>query len=593
MLPTFDNEMAEILDSFLVETREILERLGQDLLALEKGDTGAELLNSVFRAVHTVKGTSSFLGLDQMTELAHSFEDVLNKLRKGDLTVTPGRMDVMLEAYDAMKVLLQKIEVKDSSPADLNPILEKLSTVSGGLASSTPVVVPKPAASEEVPERQEPPPLQASREQEQAEPHATPPAPQTGANPSGSAPAKVVDSTIRVDVGRLDNLMNLVGELVLGRNRLTQIAMQSNQEHEGTPLAKTLADTSSQIDFITTELQMAVMKTRMVPVAKVFNKLPRLIRDLMKETGKDIDLQIVGEETELDKTIIEELNDPLIHIIRNAADHGIESPDVRSEAGKTRRGTVKVSAAHEGNHIVIAIEDDGHGMDPEKLKQKAIEKGLITEAQAREMSKRDAFNLIFGAGFSTAAKVTNVSGRGVGMDVVRTNIAKLKGIVEIESEVGGGSKFIIKLPLTLAIIQALLVSANKEIYCIPLASVLEVVRVRSSDISTINGREVVRLRNSVLPLARIGQVLGTTRDGEHVEWIYIVVVGLAEQRLGIVVESMIGQKEVVIKSLGGYLGSVSGIAGSTILGDGQVIMIIDVAEFMRLCAEHPDSRRKT
>jgi two-component system chemotaxis sensor kinase CheA len=306
----------------------------------------------------------------------------------------------------------------------------------------------------------------------------------------------------------------------------------------------------------------------------------------MKETGKELELIVAGKETELDKSIIEELNDPLVHLVRNAGDHGIESPADRRAAGKPEKGTITVRAEHEGNHIVISVGDDGHGMDPEKLKAKAIEWGVLKEAQAREMSSTDAFNLIFAPGFSTAAKVTNVSGRGVGMDVVRTNIIKLKGIIEIESELGKGSKFIVKLPLTLAIIQALLVEAAKEVFCIPLEEVLEVVRIEARDISTIGGREVVRLRKTVLPLARLHRVMGTTANGsKQDEWIYIVVVGLAQQRLGIVVDSMLGQKEVVIKSLGGYLGTVPGIAGSTILGDGRVIMIIDVGEMMKLFAD--------
>ena len=358
------------------------------------------------------------------------------------------------------------------------------------------------------------------------------------------------------------------------------------RNYEGIPLAKELTETSSQIDFITTELQMAVMKTRMVPIAKVFNKLPRMVRDLMKETGREIELRISGEETELDKTIIEELNDPLVHLMRNASDHGIEPREDRRRAGKPEKGTITVRAEHEGNHIVISVADDGKGMDPEKLKAKAIERGMITEAQAREMSRTDAFNLIFAPGFSTAAKVTNVSGRGVGMDVVRTNITKLKGIIEVESEPGKGSKIIIKLPLTLAIIQALLVEVAHEVFSVPLESVLEVVRIQPKDIGTVSGREVVRLRNTVLPLARLNRVMGTASNGHSGEWMYIVVVGLAQQRLGLVVDSLLGQKEVVIKSLGGYLGTLPGIAGSTILGDGRVIMIIDVGELMKLSAEH-------
>lgn len=600
--PAFDNEMAEILESFIVETREIFEKFGQDLITLEKGVTDGELLNAIFRAVHTVKGTSSFLGLEQMTQLAHSFEDVLNKVRRGELQVSSDKMDVMFDAYDVMKELLAQIEARNIQHIDLDPILVRLRGISqGASAPAAPPAPPKPPPVQGTPEtdREVPPPGVAEaavKAPSAASPQQTAPAhvpAQTVAAPTATAthPAettvpKAVDTTIRVDVVRLDSLMNLVGELVLGRNRLTQIAHQLSQQYEGASFSKDLTETSSQIDFITTELQMAVMKTRMVPIAKVFNKLPRLVRDLMKETGKDLDLVVVGEETELDKSIIEELNDPLVHLLRNAGDHGVESPADRRAAGKPEKGIITVRAEHEGNHIVISVSDDGRGMDPEKLKAKAIEKGMLTEAQARELSNTDAFNLVFAPGFSTAAKVTNVSGRGVGMDVVRTNITKLKGIIEIESELGKGSKFIVKLPLTLAIIQALLVEVTKEVFSIPLESVLEVVRIEKKDINTIGGREVVRLRNTVLPLARLNRVMGTAANGSKQDgWIYIVVVGLAQQRLGIVVDSMLGQKEVVIKSLGGYLGTVPGVAGSTILGDGRVIMIIDVGEMMKLFAD--------
>jgi len=589
--PVFDNEMAEILESFIVETREILDRLGQDLMLLEKGNAGGDLLNTIFRAVHTIKGTSSFLGLEQMTELAHVFEDVLNKLRRGEITMNSGKMDVMLEAYDIIKELLRQIEEKNIRRIDLTGIVARLRVIGqvGGAPAEVPAsapvagasavpaapVVELPAAAPQAGAAVEMPSVQA--------------APQPAEHPVAaavSAQPRVADTTIRVDVGRLDGLMNLVGELVLGRNRLTQIAHQMVQDYEGIPLSKELTETSSQIDFITTELQMAVMKTRMVPIAKVFNKLPRMVRDLMKETGREIELRISGEETELDKTIIEELNDPLVHLMRNASDHGIEPREDRRRAGKPEKGSITVCAEHEGNHIVISVADDGKGMDQEKLKAKAIERGMITEAQAREMSRTDAFNLIFAPGFSTAAKVTNVSGRGVGMDVVRTNITKLKGIIEVESEPGKGSKIIIKLPLTLAIIQALLVEVAHEVFSVPLESVLEVVRIQPKDIGTVSGREVVRLRNTVLPLARLNRVMGTGSNGHSGEWMYIVVVGLAQQRLGLVVDSLLGQKEVVIKSLGGYLGTLPGIAGSTILGDGRVIMIIDVGELMKLSAEH-------
>ncbi|MBI5472715.1 MAG: chemotaxis protein CheA [Ignavibacteriae bacterium] len=581
----FDPEMAEILDSFLVETNEIMERLGQDLLKLEKTPEDNDLHNTIFRAVHTVKGTSSFLGFDQMTTLAHRAEDVLNKIRRHDLPVTRSLMDVLFAAYDLLKNLLQRIEARNDDPVDLTSTLQQLEAVNGGgevAAAPPPASDPTPVSTEGTApptESSTPAPIESStpepvQEVKPAEKEQSPVAPVIS-----SAKA---ESTIRVDVNRLDGLMNLVGELVLGRNRLSQIAEQVAERDENSPYSKDLAETSSQIDLITTELQMAVMKTRMVPVSKVFNKLPRLVRDLCKETGKDINLEMFGEDTELDKSIIEELNDPLVHILRNSSDHGVEPQEDRTRAGKSATGTIIVKAEHEGNHIVISVSDDGRGMDPEKLKLKAIEKGLITEAKARDMSKLEAFDLIFAPGFITAQKVTNVSGRGVGMDVVRTNISRLKGIIEIDSEIGRGTTIRLKLPLTLAIIQGLLGETAGEIYCIPLSSVIEVVRVKHHEISTIHGKEVIRLRNIVLPLARLSNVFDVRKGGEEADWIYVIVIGLAEQRLGIVVDSLIGQREVVIKSLGEYLGNISGVAGSTILGDGKVIMILDVAQFIHL-----------
>lgn len=564
-----NNEMVEILESFLVETREIFDRLGQDLLELEKRPTDKDLQNTIFRAVHTVKGTSSFIGFEQLTELAHVFEDVLNKIRKGELSVTSDIMDVMFEAFDIMKELLHRIQTNNAEQMNLTGILATLQRISRAQKDEDAPLSQQPAT-ETKPQSQELKP----------------------ALPNVPTAQKSIDSTIRVDIARLDSLMNLVGELVLGRNRLSQLAHQMNQQFEGMPGFKELNETSAQIDFITTELQMAVMKTRMVPIAKVFNKLPRLIRDLSKEMGKEINLQLFGEETELDKSIIEELNDPLVHILRNAADHGIEAPHERIAAGKPQQGTVIIKAEHEGNHIVISIADDGKGMDPETLKRKGIEKGLITEAESKEMTKSEAYSLIFEPGFSTAAIVTSVSGRGVGMDVVRTNITKLKGTIDIESEVGVGTKFVIKLPLTLAIIQGLLVESRNEVFVIPLASVVEVVRVRQSEMSTIAGREVIRLRDAVLSLTRIEEVFGNAVGKKEFEWIYIVVVGVAEQRVGIVVDSLLGQREVVIKSLGGYLGSARGIAGSTILGDGRVIMILDVGQFLSLTTEKANTRHE-
>ena len=587
-MPTFDTEMAEIVESFIIESNEILEKLGPDLLALEKNSTDKELHNVIFRAVHTLKGTSSFLGFEQMTHLSHKCEDVLNKIRRGELQVTSDKMDVMFEAYDILKVLHQRIEAKNDEPVELTGVVARLEAIAQGetvvtagvLAASTVETTSVAQPQEELEASDDP-----AETTDMSADNLTPKAREPADKQFSQAPqSKAADASIRVDVARLDTLMQLVGELVLGRNRLSQIAHNAGEQFENSSVTRELVETNSHIDVITTELQMAVMKTRMLPISKVFNKLPRLVREVSKEMNKDIDLVLVGEETELDKSLIEELNDPMVHLMRNAGDHGIETPQDRIAKGKPGKGTVIVKAAHEGNHIVISIQDDGKGMNPDKLKQKAFEKGMITEAEVRDMSPEDAFKLIFAPGFSTAEKVTNVSGRGVGMDVVRTNIQKLKGTIDIQSEVDKGSKFVMKLPLTLAIIQALLVEVNKEIFSIPLDSVLQVVRVAEDEVSTINGREVIRLRNSVLPLARLGEVLKVGRNGKHSDSMYIVVVGLAEKRLGIIVESLLGQKEVVIKSIGEYLGSIRGIAGSTILGDGRVIMIIDVGELMKLCA---------
>lgn len=569
----FDGEMAELLESFIIETNEIFEKLGPDLLALEKQPDNSELHNRIFRAVHTVKGTSGFLGFEQLAELAHVFEDVLNKIRRKELAVTAQRMDVMFSAFDSLKDLLAKIELRNTEPADLSSIITRLRDImhdDGKQAVPNVGTTAHSAPCNNISQEQEDSPVELKEQKKFNEQQSQP---QQG---------KLSESTIRVDVARLDELMNLVGELVLGRNRLSQITFKINETFEGNTLAKDLADASSQVDLITTELQMAVMKTRMVPIAKVFNKLPRLIRDLSRELKKEIDVEIFGEETELDKSIIEEINDPLVHILRNACDHGIETAEERIKKGKSPKGRIVIKAEQEGNNIVISIADDGKGIDSEKIKTKAVEKGLITVDQAFEMSKREALNLVFAPGFSTAEKVSNVSGRGVGMDVVKTNITKLKGIVDIESEVNVGTTITIKLPLTLAIIQGLLVQADAETFAVPLHTVVEVVRVQREEISTVNGYEVVRLRDTILPLARLSQIFSFGQQVQKSQWQYIVVIGLAEERLGIMVDSLLGQREVVIKPLGDYLGAVQGIAGSTILGDGKVIMIIDIGQFMQM-----------
>ncbi|MCQ2908425.1 chemotaxis histidine kinase/response regulator CheAY2 [Helicobacter pylori] len=389
-----------------------------------------------------------------------------------------------------------------------------------------------------------------------------------------------VEQTVRVDVRRLDHLMNLIGELVLGKNRLIRIYSDVEERYDGEKFLEELNQVVSSISAVTTDLQLAVMKTRMQPVGKVFNKFPRMVRDLSRELGKSIELIIEGEETELDKSIVEEIGDPLIHIIRNSCDHGIEPLEERKRLNKPETGKVQLSAYNEGNHIVIKISDDGKGLDPVMLKEKAIEKGVISERDAESMSDREAFNLIFKPGFSTAKVVSNVSGRGVGMDVVKTNIEKLNGIIEIDSEVGVGTTQKLKIPLTLAIIQALLVGVQEEYYAIPLSSVLETVRISQDEIYTVDGKSVLRLRDEVLSLVRLSDIFKVDAILESNSDVYVVIIGLADQKIGVIVDYLIGQEEVVIKSLGYYLKNTRGIAGATVRGDGKITLIVDVGAMM-------------
>ena len=578
--PIFADDIKEIVESFVVETHEIFEELDNDLLQLEQRPDDRELIDTIFRAVHTVKGTSGFLSLEQLSFLTHHFEDVLNKLRRSEIDFHASMMDVMFAAFDEMKVLLQQVIDRQLVTLDLDALVGQLKAISDGSFEAG-KAAPKEAekAAPEAKAAEKPAKAEAKPAPEPKKKETAPKAAE--AKQAVSASRKPTD-TIRVEVQRLDSLMDLVGELVLGRNRLLQLVSDMKSTDDTDELLRELSETNAQVDFITTELQTAVMHTRMVQIGRVFNKFPRVVRDLAKEFGKEIDLIIEGEETELDKSLVEEISDPLVHLVRNAADHGLELPEVREAAGKPRRGRMSLAAAHEGNHVVIEIEDDGAGIDVERVKKKAIERGLVTEKEAAEMTDSRAFELLFRAGFSTAKKVSKVSGRGVGMDVVKTNISRLNGTINITSTPGQGSRFTLKLPLTLAIIQSLLVRVGVETFAIPLHSVIEVVGLHDEDISTIRGREVITLREQVLPLMRIGEVLdvdGYTPDKTRT---FAVIVGIAHHRLGLVVDALTGQKEIVIKPLGNYLKKVAGVAGSTIMGDGRVIMILDVGELVRM-----------
>ena len=612
------DDMKEIMEDFLIEAFELIEQIDHDLVELESNPEDLELLNRIFRVAHTVKGSSSFLNFDVLTELTHHMEDVLNKARKGELKITPDIMDVVLESVDMMKGLLESIRDNGSDAAagiDIKNICVRLTQISEGEAPSAAAEAPAAPAPEPVKEPEPVAPAEeaapevsdaelsklsdseveaeierllkvrkAEDQARRASKGIAPKSPEEIAPATSAAPAPAPkpapsrerdadkkvpaassnsavaqEQTIRVEVKRLDHLMNLIGELVLGKNRLLKIYDDVEERYEGEKFLEELNQVVSSLSLVTTDIQLAVMKTRMLPIAKVFNKFPRMIRDLSRDLGKQIDLEISGEETELDKSIVEEIGDPLVHIIRNSCDHGIEDPETRKAMGKPEKGLVQLKAYNEGNHIVVEIVDDGKGLDADMLKSKSIEKGIITEREADAMSEKEAFGLIFRPGFSTAAKVTNVSGRGVGMDVVKTNIEKLNGIIDIESEVGKGTVMKLKIPLTLAIIQSLLVGTQEEFYAIPLASVLETVRVPIDDIYT------------------------KVFDGG--DQTYVVIIGVAEAKLGIIVDTLVGQEEIVIKSMGDYLQNIPGIAGATIRGDGRVTLIIDVGAMMEMAKD--------
>lgn len=554
----FGEEMEELMESFTIETEEILEKMDQDLIELEHNPEDDEILNSIFRGLHTIKGTSSFLGLDLVTKLSHNAEDVLNDLRKKVLPVSTEIMDTMLGTVDLLNDLIEDVKNKDLVNRDISSLITQLLAFRGELTGE---------------EKQEDYTAVENSKKN---------------NKVAKRSLKSSESTIRVDVERLDSLMNLVSEMVLRRNSLIQLSKRFDKNFDDSEMVDELTSTSGHISYLTTELQFAVMQTRMLPIGKVFNKFTRIVRDLSKESGKNIVLTIEGAETELDKSLIQEINDPLVHLIRNSVDHGIEPPEVRLELGKEEFGKVKLYAAQEGNSIIIGIEDDGKGLDTAMLKRKAVEKGIINQSEADRMSEKDAFNLILLPGFSTAEKVTNISGRGVGMDVVKTNISKLNGIIEINSELGKGTSIIIKLPLTLAIIQGLLVEVSGEIFVIPLGSVLETARFNVNETSHMNQMEAINLRGSILPLVRLDKLFNISKkeaDNEEESFLYVVVVGLAEQKLGLVVNRMLGQEEVVIKSLGEDLGKTKGVSGATIMGDGRVRMILEIRDLFEIATK--------
>lgn len=577
--------MDAIINEFIVESYENLDQLDQDLVGLEKDPGEKSILGSIFRTIHTIKGTCGFIGFSKLESVAHVGENLLSKLRDGELTLDPSITSALLAMVDAIRQMLSCIEEsQNEGDVDYSELIETLTTLLKGESAG---VAPAPAetssveaqvetqveASEEVaPVSQDEPPAQVLVPEIKSEesPAATP------AEPSGGVEKKqegrgMADTNIRVDVNLLDQLMNLVGELVLARNQILQFDTQGQDA--------TFTATTQHLNLVTTELQEGVMKTRMQPIGNVWSKFPRVVRDLATSCGKKIRLEMEGKETELDKTLIEAIKDPLTHIVRNSADHGIEGPEERKAAGKNEEGMLKLRAFHEGGQVNIEIIDDGGGIDPEKIKQKALDKSVITQDQAARMSDRELVNLVFAPGFSTAAKVTNVSGRGVGMDVVKTNIEKIGGTVDIQSKHKEGTTLKIKIPLTLAIIPALTVTTGGDRYAIPQVNLLELVLLEGEQavksVEFIQGAPVYRLRGHLLPLIYLNDELKVKKQEEN-DKINIVVLQADERQFGLVVEEVRDTEEIVVKPLSQQLKGIPAFSGATIMGDGKVALILDV-----------------
>jgi two-component system, chemotaxis family, sensor kinase CheA len=561
----------DIVREFLVESAENLDLLDRELVLLEKNPEDRGTLASIFRTIHTIKGTCGFLGFPRLESVAHVGENLLSRLRDGELALNPEITTALLRMVDAIRQMLESVEaVGSEGERDDEDLIKTLTELQQG-TSQTAAEGKPPAAVLSSERREDPHEQEAQADRSDVHAH-------EGAETSQAQSASrsgTSEASIRVDVGLLDKLMNLVGELVLARNQILQFTNTTGDAG--------LSATSQRLNLITTELQEGVMKTRMQPIGNIWSKFPRTVRDVATACGKQIRIEMEGKETELDKTIIEAIKDPLTHIVRNSADHGIEPPAKRVAVGKSAEGRLLLRAFHEGGQVNIEITDDGAGLDAEKIRRKALEKGLITAEQAAKMGERDCINLIFLPGFSTAEKVTNVSGRGVGMDVVKTNIEKIGGTVDVQSKAGVGTTVRMKIPLTLAIIPALIVTSGGDRYAIPQISLLELVRLEGEDalkgIELIQGIPVYRLRGRLLPLVYLNRELKVERSSEETVTeaaIRIVVLQADERQFGLVVDEINDTEEIVVKPLGKQLKGIKAFAGSTIMGDGRVALILDV-----------------
>ncbi|MRJ01885.1 MAG: chemotaxis protein CheA [Epsilonproteobacteria bacterium] len=660
---TITEDMQEIFEEFIQEAEEILENLDQELIELENDPTNKELLNQIFRGMHTLKGGAGFLGLESVIDLAHVIESIFDKLRNDEMELDSEKMDIILEGIDILKNSIETLRDEQEIPdkGEIQPILDKLhALLEGRLESSASngggeggeekgdspstsggdqpqqelrfregvdedikgliikypgkniaeildelillppeerdmdlimkldkiieenkdvedFLAPPEEERKEEPRQEETPPsppAQAGSKEGKGEHH---PAPQS---PSASHPSKAKkggkkeeSETIRIDIERVTTLMNLVGELVLDRNRIVKLTSRFRSNCEDIEAIEELNEAIAGMSRSVSDLQEVVMKLRMQPVKRIFSKFPRIVRDLAKKVGKKINLELEGEDTEIDRSILNQLEDPLIHLVRNSIDHGIEPPEERLAKGKPETGTITLSALQEGDRIIVSIEDDGRGIDAEKVKRKAIEKGLIKPEQAEQMSDKEAFELIFMPGFSTVDQVSDLSGRGVGMDVVANVIHSLRGAIEIESEKDVGTKITMKLPLTVAIIRTLMVGVNDRIFAIPLFSVVEIIKYRPDDIKDVGIYKSLMLRDEVYLFFYLNELFDIEKSDKNK---FVIIINIGEKNIAIAVDDLYGEEEIVIKPLGEMLKDVEGIAGATITGDGKVVLILDI-----------------
>lgn len=695
----------EDVQVFLEEADEQIQLLEDDLVRLEREDQSDELLQEIFRAAHTLKGSSATLGHQRMAELTHAMENVFDQLRRGAVQVSTALMDVLLEAIDALSGMTDDIRAGIDTDIDIAPLIAAIAeALEASAGTQQPTEVPRseratdgaddteemvaaasePAVADDLEPVQDgsvvqlsitidpecpmpsvrayqvvdllaslgvivqsvpsideieaghvdyslevtvetdksgaelqamvqqvadlarvgvvegastgpntsvdeiasvegsPIPIQSSSS-DTAEPESPKVVERSHQVKRGSAS---VSTTVRVDVARLDTLMNLVAELVIDRAHLVQIAKDLEAQYDRSEISEALDRTSLNVGRATSELQDEIMKIRMLPIDNVFRKFPRMVRDLTQTLGKEVNFVIEGQDTELDRSVIEEIGDPLIHLLRNAVGHGIESPDDRLKAGKQRQGLVRIRAYHQENSIVIEVEDDGRGIDVERVRTKAVEKGIVSAEAASRLNDREAINLIFAPGLSTARSIDSISGRGVGMDIVRNNIERLNGSISVETEKGFGTRFVVKLPLTLAIIRAQLVSVGGRIYAIPISSVQINLREPETSIKTVRGQETYVYGDRVLPIVRLGKVFGVGENCAGDGRLLIVVVRSGVEQIGLVVDRLMGQQEIVIKNLGGVLGDIHGLSGVTILGDGRLALILDVPSLIRSVSSH-------